>query len=82
MAKQLPNEKRMPEELKTKRGKAWAPRADEMERVRKLGLELVGDKKPLPEWAEKIIGAKGVSKANKLHLLKVQNILIKRGFAI
>ena len=55
----------MPEELKTKRGKAWAPRADEMERVRKLGLELMGDKKPLPEWAEKIIGAKGVSKANK-----------------
>ena len=72
----------MAEDLKTNRGKAWPQGDDEIERVRKLGLELMGDKKPLPEWAEKIIGAKGVSKANKLHLLKVQNILIKRGFAI
>lgn len=56
----------------------WKPRPDELSKIPSLGLDPSVDA-PLPNWARKVVAYKGLSKNTKLHLLRLNDIMIRKG---
>lgn len=56
----------------------WEPRPDELTKISRLGLNASVDA-PLPDWACRVLSAKGVSRRTKIQILRIQNFLIKKG---
>ena len=58
----------------------WQPRPDEISKIPSLGLDPSVDA-PLPTWARKVVSYKGLSKNTKLHLLRLNDIMIRKGIS-
>ena len=58
----------------------WQPRPDELSKIPSLGLDPSVDP-PLPNWARKVVAYKGLSKNTKLQLLRLNDIMIRKGIS-